>query len=99
MGWLKAAEPKVVRKSKLGQAIAYSLSNWELLTNFLKDGQCELSNNRAERAIKPFVIGKKNYLKINLNVFGIKAGGRGFSSTLCSIISELDSMDNCYWTW
>jgi len=62
LSWLQEAEPKVVKKSKLGQAIAYSLSNWELLTNFMKDGQCELSNNRAERAIKPFVIGRKNFL-------------------------------------
>lgn len=48
--WLQETEPKVVKKSKLGQAIAYSLSNWDLPTNYLKDGQCELSNNRAESA-------------------------------------------------
>ncbi len=62
LSWLQEIEPKVVRKSKLGQAINYSLSNWELLSNVLVDGQCELSNNAAERAIKPFVIGRKNYL-------------------------------------
>ena len=62
LSWLQAVQPKVVKKSKLGQAINYSLSNWELLSNVLKDGQCELSNNDAERAIKPFVIGRKNYL-------------------------------------
>lgn len=62
LSWLQEVHPKVVKKSKLGQAINYSLSNWELLSNVLKDGQCELSNNGAERAIKPFVIGRKNYL-------------------------------------
>jgi transposase len=62
LSWLQSVQPKVVKKSKLGQAINYSLSNWELLSNVLKDGQCELSNNDAERAIKPFVIGRKNYL-------------------------------------
>lgn len=60
--WLQTVKPKVVPKSKLGKAINYSLSNWELLTNVLKDGQCELTNNAAERQIKPFVIGRKNYL-------------------------------------
>lgn len=62
LSWLREIEPKVVKKSKFGQAVNYSLSNWELLSNVLKDGQCELSNNAAERAIKPFVIGRKNYL-------------------------------------
>lgn len=62
LSWLQEVQPKVVKKSKLGQAINYSLSNWELLSNVLKDGQCELSNNGAERQIKPFVIGRKNYL-------------------------------------
>lgn len=62
LSWLKEVEPKVVKKSKLGQAIHYSLSNWELLSNVLKDGQCELTNNGSERLIKNFVIGRKNYL-------------------------------------
>nr|WP_207755076.1 transposase [Alkaliphilus hydrothermalis] len=62
LSWLQEVQPKVVKKSKPGQAINYSLSNWELLSNVLKDGQCELSNNGAERQIKPFVIGRKNYL-------------------------------------
>ena len=62
MLWLQEVQPKVVKKSKFGQAVNYSLSNWELLSNVLKDGQCDLSNNGAERAIKPFVIGRKKYL-------------------------------------
>ena len=48
MSWLQNLQPKVVKKSKLGQAINYSLSNWELLTNVLLDGQCELDNNGAK---------------------------------------------------
>ena len=35
------------------------------LTNYLKDGRLELSNNRAERSIKPFVIDRKNFLFAN----------------------------------
>ena len=62
LAWLHKMSPQVVPKSKLGKAIHYSLSNWELLTNIFEDGQCELSNNRAEQLIKKFVIGRKNYL-------------------------------------
>lgn len=62
LSWLKTKEPQVLPKSKLGKAIAYSLSNWELLTNILKDGQCELSSNLAEQMIRPFAVGRRNYL-------------------------------------
>ena len=62
LSWLQEVQPKVVPRSSLGKAISYSLSNWNLITNILRDGQCELSNNAAERQIKPFVIGRKNYL-------------------------------------
>lgn len=33
-----------------------------MLTNYLLDGQCALSNNRAERIVKSFVISRKNFL-------------------------------------
>ncbi|PKK40652.1 hypothetical protein ABB02_00101 [Clostridiaceae bacterium JG1575] len=49
-------------KSKLGVAMAYSLNHWENLTRFLVDGDLERSNNRAERGIKQFVMGRKNDL-------------------------------------
>ncbi|MDH6351106.1 hypothetical protein M2298_003064 [Brevibacillus sp. 1238] len=47
-------------KSLLGQAIAYSLNQWDKLTTFLQDGRLEIDNNRSERSMKPFVIGRKN---------------------------------------
>ncbi len=62
LSWLKKVQPKVVPKSSLGKAINYSMSNWDYLTNVLEHEMCELTNNRAERSIKPFVIGKKNFL-------------------------------------
>jgi transposase len=47
-------------KSAIGKAIAYCLNQWDKLQGFLKDGRLEIVNNRSERAIKPFVIGRKN---------------------------------------
>jgi hypothetical protein len=60
--WLKAQQPRAAPKSTLGQAIGYALNHWRALTAFLGDGRLELDNNRAERAIKPIVIGRKNFL-------------------------------------
>jgi hypothetical protein len=45
--------------SALGQAITYCLNQWEKLEAFMKDGRLEIDNNRSERSIKPFVIGRK----------------------------------------
>ena len=52
-------------KSALGKAFHYLKEQWPYLTNYLKDGRLEISNNRAERSIKPFVIDRKNFLFAN----------------------------------
>ena len=52
-------------KSALGKAIHYTLEQWPYLTAYMEDGRLEISNNRAERSIKPFVIGRKNFLFAN----------------------------------
>lgn len=63
--WLSEYNLKITPKSKLGEAIRYTLGYWEELCNYLKDGRLELTNNRAERAVKPFVTGRKNWLFAN----------------------------------
>lgn len=52
----------VLPRSKLGEAVAYLLKYKEGLRTFLEDGRLETTNNRAERAIKELVIGRKNWL-------------------------------------
>lgn len=52
----------VLPRSKLGEAVAYLLKYKEGLCTFLEDGRLETTNNRAERAIKELVIGRKNWL-------------------------------------
>jgi hypothetical protein len=56
-----AARPK----SALGRALLYMSSQRQYLWNILLDGRLELSNNRAERTIRPFVICRKNFLFAN----------------------------------
>ncbi len=60
--WLNVMVLNVTPSSKLGEAIRYSINQWEALTCFMKDGRLEIDNNRAERTVKPFVIGRKNWL-------------------------------------
>jgi transposase len=65
-------------KSALGVAKGYALNQRKYLEAFLLDGRLELSNNRAERSIKPFVISRKNFLFAN-TARGAKASAVMFS--------------------
>jgi len=60
--WLERLKGEVLPKSMLGAAVTYGMNQWEKLTRFLEDERIDLSNNLAERGIKPFVIGRKNFL-------------------------------------
>lgn len=63
--WLDEAAARALPKGMLGTAIGYCRNQWEKLIAFLDDGRLEIDNNRAERSIKPFVIGRKNWLFAN----------------------------------
>ena len=63
--WLDEVSTLVLPKSLLGSAVNYGRQQWPKLVRFLEDGRIELDNNRAERSIKPFVIGRKNWLFAN----------------------------------
>ena len=63
--WSWASIRNAAPKSALGKAQTYLKEQWPYLTNYLKDGRLEISNNRAERSIKPFVIDRKNFLFAN----------------------------------
>lgn len=54
--WLDNHHTKTPAQSKIGEAIRYTLSNWDLLTNYLKDGRIEIDNNLLENAIRPFAL-------------------------------------------
>ena len=62
---------KISGKSSLAQAIRYTTSRWTALTRFTEDGRLEMTNNAAERAMRPIGLGRKNYL-----FAGSDAGGR-----------------------
>lgn len=60
--WLKANITKVPQKSPIGAAMQYALNCWPNFTRYLDDGRLHIDNNLSERAIKPFVIGRKNWM-------------------------------------
>lgn len=78
--WLEEMAIAVLPKSPTAKAIGYCLNQWSKLTNFLLDGRLEISNNRAERSIKPFVIGRKNWL------FANTPRGADASATIYSLV-------------
>ena len=60
--FLEARGRQVSAKSRLGEAIRYTLPRWEGLIRFLDDGRIDLDNNAVERAIRPLALNRKNAL-------------------------------------
>jgi len=60
--WLTQSLPHAVPQSKLSNALLYMHDRWAELTNYLTDGTLEIDNNGAENQIRPFALGRKNWL-------------------------------------
>ena len=60
--WLQELQPKALETSLLGKAISYTLKQWPKLLVFLDHGYLPVSNQGVENAIRPLVIGRKNFL-------------------------------------
>jgi transposase len=61
-GWLDRRVEQVPPQSLLGKAMNYALGQWERLVRYVENGIMTPDNNRAENAIRPFVVGRKNWL-------------------------------------
>jgi len=71
--FLRAVLREISAKSTLARAIRYALSRWDALTHYTSDGRLEMTNNAAERAIRPLVLGRKNYLFAGSDSGGVRA--------------------------
>ncbi|MHC4215302.1 MAG: IS66 family transposase [Planctomycetota bacterium] len=60
--WLEKRSVQTPPKGLLGKAIAYAMNQWPRLIIYLQDGRLRPDNNLTENAIRPFVIGRKNWL-------------------------------------
>lgn len=77
----------VLPKSLTGKALTYMREQWPYLKEAFLHGECEISNNRAERSVKPFVIGRKNWL------FSNTAAGARASAVIYSLIETAKASD------
>ena len=76
--WLDQSLPQVPPTSATGKALHYLYSEWEKLIRYLDDGRLEIDNNLAENAIRPFVLGRKNWL-FSDSVKGVQASANLYS--------------------
>jgi transposase len=91
--WLREQRAKLSGQSKTARAIAYSLTRWVALTRFLDDGRLCMSNNAAERAIRPLAVGRHNW-----TFAGSDEGGRRAAAIYTLIeTAKLNDVDPQAW--
>ena len=78
--WLDKSLLNVAPKTKLGEALVYLNNQWDRLVSYLEDGCYPIDNNAAERAIRPFAIGRKNWM------FSKSQAGAKASANLYSLV-------------
>lgn len=88
-GWLAATLQSVSAKSDLAGAIKYALVRWPALTRYCADGCIEIDNNTAERAIRPVVLGRRNYLFAGSDAGGERAAAM-YSLLGSALLNERD---------
>ena len=71
--WLTAQRQRLAKADATAKAIDYALSNWRALTRYLDDGNVPIDNNAAENAVRPLVVGRKNWLFVGSQQAGERA--------------------------
>lgn len=85
--WLEDISSKTPPQGLLGKAVSYALKQWERLCRYTEDGRLRPDNNLAENVIRPFVVGRKNWL------FAGHPRGAGASATIYSLIETAKAND------
>lgn len=78
--WCWLEKLNILKGSVLGKAVNYAFNQRKYMENYLLDGRCSISNNAAENAIRPFTVGRKNWL------FSDTPKGASASAAVYSII-------------
>lgn len=86
--WLHSMEGSVDRSSLIGDAILYALNQETYLRRYLEDGHLSIDNNSAERAIKNFAVGRRNWL-FSKNIRGADASAIVYSITETALLNGL----------
>lgn len=91
--WLEKTQPHVTPQSALGKALGYMANNWSKLVRYVEAGHLPIDNNAAERAIRPFVIGRKNWL------FSATPKGATASAQLYSLVETAKANGREPYAW
>ena len=91
--WLDKTLPDVTPKSALGAALSYLRNYWARLTRYTERGDLPIDNNRAENAIRPFVIGRKAWL------FSDTVAGANASAVIHSVLETAKANGVEPYTW
>jgi transposase len=89
--WLDEIAPKVLPDSKLGDAVSYTLNQWQYLTRYTDDGRMPIDNNLLERDIRVFATGRKSWL-FSDTVDGAKASAVVYSLMLTCRASRVEPL-------
>ena len=87
-GWLHTLEDAVDRSSRIGEAVLYALNQEKYLRRYIDDGHLSIDNSAAERAIKNFAIGRRNWL-FSKSIKGAESSATIYSITETAILNEL----------
>jgi transposase len=91
--WLREQRSRVSKNSDTGKAIEYSLKRWTALTRFLDDGRLCMTNNAAERELRPVAVGRRNW-----TFAGSDEGGRRAAALYTLIATaKLNDIDPQAW--
>jgi len=94
--WLDDKAEKVRPSTATGKAIAYTLGQWSKIIRFLDSPYLTPDNNAAERSIKPFVVGRKNWLFSGFPT-GAKASSLFYSLIETAKANDLNPYGYLYW--
>ncbi|MBT7442519.1 MAG: IS66 family transposase [Methylococcales bacterium] len=90
--WIDKSKPSVPPKTLLGKALGYVDNEWIKLYRYIDDGRLNIDNNHAENAIRPYVIGRKNWL-FSDSVKGAYAGANIYSIVETAKTNGLNPFD------
>lgn len=91
--WLDEWRPKVLPKSKLGEALAYLDGIWSRLVRFIERGDLPVDNNPVENSVRPFVVGRRNWL------FSSTPAGAHASALVYSLIETAKACGREPYAW
>lgn len=90
--WCQINENRVLMRSKLGKAISYALKYEKGLRLYLKDGYVPMTNSLDERTIRPFTVGRRNWM-FSSSTKGAEASAAAFSLIETAKANHLDPHD------